>query len=212
MIDIKRWRKKFFRKLFTIFVPIVIFIVMRILWITYRKKYHFIDKPIEGQRIAVSWHGELLLSPQVYRVLQKTYSTSAIISRHFDGELIAKVLGFFNISPLRGSTNSGARQVLINSLKAIKAKQTILLTPDGPRGPRHSMSDGAVALALKSKLPIMAISYIPSSYWQLNSWDEFVIPKPFSRVDIYHQIININNMQKDKAKKHLQSVMNKHSL
>ena len=212
MIDIKMLRKKFFRKLSILFVPTIIFILMRLLWITYRKKYHFIDKSIKGQRIAVSWHGELMLSPQIYRVLEKKYPTSAIISRHFDGELITKVLGFFNISPLRGSTSSGAKHVLINSLKAIKAKDTILITPDGPRGPRHSMSDGAVALALKSKLPIMIINYIPSSYWQLKSWDKFIIPKPFSRVNIYHQIININNMQKDEAKKHLQLLMNRYSL
>ena len=212
MIDIKRWRKKFFRKLSVIFVPTIIFAIMRLLWITYRKEYHFIDKPIEGQCIAVTWHGELLISPQVYRKLRKTQPTSAIISRHFNGELIAKVLGFLDITPLRGSTNRGAKQVLINSIKAIKAKQTIMITPDGPKGPRYSMSDGAVALALRAKLPIMIVNYRPSSYWQLNSWDKFIIPKPFSRLEIYHQIININNMQKEEAKKHLQSAMNRHSL
>jgi len=209
---IKRWRKKFFRKLSIIFVPTIIFIVMRLLWITYRKEYYFIDEPIEEQCIAVTWHGELLVSPQVYRKLRKTQPTSAIISRHFNGELVARVLRFFDITPLRGSTNRGAKQVLINSIKAIKAKQTILLTPDGPKGPRYSMSDGAVALALRAKLPIMVVNYRPSSYWQLSSWDKFIIPKPFSQLQIYHQIININNMQKDKAKEHLQSVMNRYSL
>jgi len=212
VIGIKKWRKKFFRKLSVIFVPTIIFAIMRLLWITYRKKYHFVDKPIEGQCIAVTWHGELLISPQVYRELRKTQPTSAIISRHFNGELIARVLGFLDITPMRGSTNRGAKQVLINSIKAIKAKQTIMITPDGPKGPRYSMSDGAVALALRAKLPIMVVNYRPSSYWQLNSWDKFLIPKPFSKLEIYHQIININNMQKDEAKKHLQSVMNRYSL
>jgi len=212
VIGIKRWRKKFFRKLSIIFVPTLIFLIMRTLWITYRKKYHFIDKPIEGQCIAVTWHGELFISPQVYRELRKTQPTSAIISRHFNGELVAKVLKFFDITPLRGSTNRGARQVLINSIKAIKSKQTIMITPDGPKGPRYSMSDGAVALALMAKLPIMVVNYTPSTYWQLGSWDKFIIPKPFSQLDIYHQIININNMQKEEAKEHLQSVMNRYSL
>jgi len=87
-----------------------------------------------------------------------------------------------------------------------------MITPDGPKGPRYSMSDGAVALALRAKLPIMVVNYRPSSYWQLSSWDKFIIPKPFSQLEIYHQIININNMQKDEAKEHLQSVMNRYSL
>ena len=87
-----------------------------------------------------------------------------------------------------------------------------MITPDGPRGPRYSMSDGAVALALRSKLPIMVVNYIPSSYWQLGSWDRFIIPKPFSKLDIYHQIINLENRDKGEAKKHLQLAMNSYSL
>jgi len=208
----KKWRKKFFRELSIIFVPTIISFLMRLLWITYKKRYHFIDEPIDGQCIAVSWHGELFLTPQIYRKLKKSQPTSAIISRHFNGELIAKVLNSLNIAPLRGSSNRGARQVLINAIKAIKSGQTVLLTPDGPKGPRHSMSDGAVALALKANLPIMAISYKPSSYWQLKSWDRFIIPKPFAQIEIYHQIVKLDNMSKDEAKKHLQSVMNRYSI
>lgn len=185
---------------------------MRSLWFTYRKHYHFIDEPIEEQCIAVTWHGELLISPQVYRELRKNQETSAIISQHFNGELIARVLGFFKILGLRGSSKRGATSVLINAIKAIKKGRTIMITPDGPRGPRYSMSDGAVALALRSKLPIMVVNYIPSSYWQLGSWDKFLIPKPFSKLEIYHQVINFDNMDKDEAKKHLKSTMNSYSL
>ena len=129
----KKQRKKFLRKISTIFVPTIIFVFMYLLWISYRKKYHFIDNPIDEQCIAVTWHGELLISPLVYRKLRKHQPTSAIISRHFNGELIAKVLSFLDISPLRGSSNRGAKQVLINAIKAIKNHQTIMITPDGPK-------------------------------------------------------------------------------
>jgi lysophospholipid acyltransferase (LPLAT)-like uncharacterized protein len=185
---------------------------MRILWFTYRKRYHFINNPIEEQCIAVTWHGELFISPQVYREFRKGQLTSAIISQHFNGELIARVLGFFNIKGLRGSSKRGAKRVLINAIRSIRDGHTIMITPDGPRGPRKSMSDGAVALALRSQLPIMVVNYIPSSYWQLWSWDRFIIPKPFSKLDIYHQIVNFENMDKGEAKKHLQSQMNIYSI
>ena len=185
---------------------------MRILWFTYRKKYHFIDEPIEEQCIAVTWHGELFISPQVYREFRKNQSTSAIISQHFNGELITRVLGFFDIAGLRGSSKRGAKMVLINAIKAIRGGRTIMITPDGPRGPHKSMSDGAVALAIRSKLPIMVVNYIPSSFWQLWSWDKFIIPKPFSKLNIYHQIVNIENMNKDEAKKYLKSIMDIYSI
>jgi lysophospholipid acyltransferase (LPLAT)-like uncharacterized protein len=208
----RAWRKKFFRKFSIVVVPPIIYILMYLLWLSYKKRYHFIDESIDGQIIAVSWHGELLLTPLIYRKLRKQESTSAIISKHFHGELIAKVLSYLKISPLRGSSNRGAKQVLINSIRAIKKGESILLTPDGPRGPRHSMSDGAVALALRANLPIMIISYGAKSYWQLKSWDRFIIPKPFTQIDIYHQIITIKNMQKDEAKEQLQLAMNRYSI
>jgi lysophospholipid acyltransferase (LPLAT)-like uncharacterized protein len=208
----KNWYKYLGRKVSIFIVPSLVYLFMRLLWLSYKKEYHFIDDPIAGQSIAVTWHGELLISPQVYRKLRRTAPTSAIISQHFNGELIARVLGFFGITPLRGSSKRGAKRVLMKAIKAIESGETIMITPDGPRGPRKSMSDGAVALALRSKLPIMVVNYKSSSYWQLRSWDRFVIPKPFAKLHIYHQVVTLKNMDKIVAKKHLQSVMNSYSL
>jgi len=204
--------KKWSRKIGVMLIPPIIFMVMKLLWFTYRKKYHYIDAPIEGQCMAVTWHAELLISPQVYRKLRKQQITSAIIAQHHDGELIARTLGFLNILPLRGSSRRGAKSVLINSIKALKEGHSIMITPDGPKGPRYSMSDGAVALALRANLPLMVVNYKPNSYWKLKSWDQFVIPKPFAKLDIYHQVIELNEMKKEDAKKYLQEQMKQHSL
>jgi lysophospholipid acyltransferase (LPLAT)-like uncharacterized protein len=180
---------------------------MKLLWFTYRKRYHYIDTPIEGQCMAVTWHAELLVSPQVYKKLRKNQKTSAIIAQHHDGELIARTFSFLNILPLRGSSRRGAKSVLIAAIKALKDGSSIMITPDGPKGPRYSMSDGAVSLALRSNLPLMVVNYKASSYWMLNSWDKFIIPKPFSSLEIYHQIIDIQGMEKEKAKEYLKNKM-----
>jgi hypothetical protein len=185
---------------------------MKLLWFTYRKNYHYIDAPIEGQCMAVTWHSELLISPQVYRKLRKYQKTSAIIAQHYDGELIARSFSFLNIEPLRGSSRRGAKAVLIAAIKALKEGKSIMITPDGPKGPRYSMSDGAVSLALRATLPLMVVNYKPSSYWMLNSWDKFLIPKPFAHLDIYHQIIEIEGMEKDEAKKYLTKSMLEYSI
>jgi len=185
---------------------------MKLLWFTYRKKYHYIDPVIEEQCMAVTWHSELLISPQVYRKLRKKQLTSAIIAQHHDGELIARTLGFLNIFPLRGSSRRGAKAVLINAIKALKDGHSVMVTPDGPKGPRYSMSDGAVALALRSDLPLMVVNYKPNSYWQLKSWDKFIIPKPFATLEIYHQVIDLSKMEKEDAKRYLQEQMGKYSL
>ena len=200
-------KKELFRKLGVIVIPPIIFFFMRLFWLTYRKNYHFIDEPIEGQCMAIAWHGELFVAPQVYRTLRKFQKTSAIISKHHDGDLIAKILSFFNIVALRGSSKKGARAVLLSSIKSLKDGYSVMITPDGPRGPRHSMSDGAVALAKRANLPLMVVNFQAESYWQLNSWDRFVIPKPFTSLDIYHQVLNVSNMDREEAKNYLKKHM-----
>ena len=205
-------RKKFFRQLSLIFLPSILFLLMKLLWFSYRKKYHFINDPIEGQCIAVTWHSELLISPQVYKKLRPKQKTSAIISQHHDGEFIAKVFSFLNILPLRGSSRKGAKAVLMSAIKSLKEGYSLMITPDGPKGPRYSMSDGAVALALRANLPIMIVNYQANNFWQLKSWDKFVIPKPFSTLNIYHQCITLSNMSKEEAKQYLQKQMLTHAL
>ena len=200
-------KKEFFRKLGVIVIPPLIFFFMRLFWLTYRKNYHFIDEPIDTQCMAITWHGELFVSPQVYRTLRKTQKTSAIISQHHDGDLIAKTLSFFNIVGLRGSSKKGAKAVLLSAIKSLKEGYSVMVSPDGPRGPRHSMSDGAVALAKRANLPLMVVNFQAKSYWQLKSWDRFVIPKPFTSLEIYHQVLDISKMDRDEAKIYLKKQM-----
>ena len=205
-------RKKFLRALGERVIPPILFFFMRLFWLTYKKNYHFLQDPIDEQCMAITWHGELFISPQVYRALRKNHKTSAIISQHHDGELIAKTLAFFNIVGLRGSSKKGARAVLLGAIKSIKEGYSVMISPDGPRGPRHSMSDGAVALAQKANLPLMVVNFRANSYWQLKSWDRFVIPKPFATLEIYHQIIRLDELTKEDAKLYLQKRMLTHTL
>ena len=152
------------------------------------------------------------MSPQAYRYFHKEQSSSGIISRHFDGEMIARVLMYFSISPLRGSSSRGAKQVLLEAFRALKKGDDLLVTPDGPRGPRHTISDGAIALAQKAKAPVLTVNYIPKSYWQLESWDRFVIPKPFTTIDFYLENVSLEGMNMDEARAFLREKMLVHTV
>ena len=185
---------------------------MRIIWYTTFKKFHFITPIGDEQHVCVTWHGELLMSPQAYRKVHKKQPASAIISSHFDGALIANTLSLLSIRPLRGSSRKGASKVLLEAFRSIKKGEEVLITPDGPKGPRHSMSDGAVGIALKSKLPIFVMNYKASSYWQLGSWDGFVIPKPFSKIDFYMQSVSLEGLELDEASEYLLSKMLKYTI
>ena len=152
------------------------------------------------------------MSPQAYRKIHKDQPASAIISSHFDGSLIAGTLQMLGIRPLRGSTKKGAKQVLLQAFKSIRKGEEVLITPDGPRGPRHSMSDGAVGIALKSDLPIFIMNFTADNYWQLKSWDRFLIPKPFTKVDFYLQSVSLEGMDFEEAKEYLREKMLEHTI
>jgi lysophospholipid acyltransferase (LPLAT)-like uncharacterized protein len=204
--------KQFLKGAGQIVVPPLIYLAMRFIWFTSSKKFHYLTPIGEDQHVCVCWHNELLMSPQAYRKVHKKQAASAIISTHSDGALIAATLKFFNIRALRGSTKNAAKQVLLQAFKSIKSGEEVLITPDGPRGPRHSMSDGAIGIALKSKLPIFVMNYKAENYWQLKSWDRFVIPKPFSKIDFYLQSISLEGMEFDEAKAYLRMKMLEHTI
>lgn len=193
-------------------IPPLGYLFMRFIWLTSHKKFHYITQIDDSQHVCVCWHGELFMSPQAYRHVHKKHPASAIISSHFDGSLIAGTLAKFNIRSLRGSSRKGAKQVLIQAFKSIKQGEEVLITPDGPKGPRHAMSDGAIGIALKSKLPIFVMNFQAKRYWKLRSWDKFVIPKPFTQVDFYIQSISLDNMDLEEARAYLSSKMLAHTI
>jgi len=204
--------KPFFRGVGAAIVPPILYVLMRLIWWSSRKRFHYITPIDDSQHVCVCWHGELLMSPQAYRKIHKKQPASAIISSHFDGSLIAGTLSLLKIRPLRGSTKKGARQVLLQAFKSIKEGEEVLITPDGPRGPRHAMSDGAIGIALKSKLPIFVMNYKASSYWQLKSWDRFIIPKPFGTIEFYIQSLSLDGMGLEEAKVYLREKMLEHTI
>ena len=204
--------KKILRQVGQVIIPPLVYLLMRIIWFTSAKKFHFISPVGDEQHVCVCWHGELLMSPQAYRKIHKKHPASAIISSHFDGSLIASTLKMLSIRSLRGSSRNGAKQVLLQAFKSIKSGEEVLITPDGPKGPRHHMSDGAIGIALKSKLPVFVMNYRAEKYWQLNSWDRFVIPKPFTKVDFYLQSISLEGMELDEAKEYLLGKMLEHTI
>jgi lysophospholipid acyltransferase (LPLAT)-like uncharacterized protein len=204
--------KQFLRSIGRAVLPPLGYVLMRFYWFTSQKNFHIEGEITPQQHIVVCWHGELLCSPQAYRHFHPKQPSSGIISRHFDGEIIARILGYFGIVPLRGSSSKGAKQVLLEAFRALKKGDDLLVTPDGPRGPRHEISQGALALAMKAKAPILAVNYIPSSYWQLKSWDRFVVPKPFARLDFYLKVVSVEGMEIDEANAHLRAKMLEHTV
>ena len=203
--------KKFFRALALIIVPFVGSLVIRILYFTNKKEFHAPKDLGDENFIMACWHGELLMIPYAYTRYRKTPNVKLIISEHFDGNLIAKTLSFFHFGAIRGSSRRGAAKALIAAIKELKNGFDLGITPDGPKGPRHSVADGIVVMAQKSKTKIVLVEIVPSKFWQLNSWDKFTIVKPFGTIKYYiSDLIDVEGMELEEAKKMIQEGLLRH--
>lgn len=133
--------------------------------------------------IGAFWHGRLLILPCFWPVERPA---QLLISRHRDGEVIARVLDRFGLATVRGSTAKGRNEkgggaALRAMVRGLKGGICVGITPDGPRGPRMRASEGIVALARLTEVPIIPLTYSaqPAITWQ--SWDRFLLPLPFAR-------------------------------
>jgi len=202
-------RKQLFRRMAVWIFPPIIYILMWFIYLTNRKYWHFNGKFPDSSAVIAFWHGELLMAPFVYGKLGTKREISVMISDHFDGEIISRVIGLFGMKSIRGSSRKGAAKALIAALKSVRDKgENIGITPDGPKGPRHTVSDGTVVIAQKSSIPVIIINCHPRSFWQASSWDKFTLPKPFGSIDFYiSEPIYVNGMSKDEAKSYIRERM-----
>lgn len=184
-------------------VPPIGYLFIRLLYLSCKKRYHLPEEPMPEEPYLVAfWHGEILMDPFLFLKTTPGRKMALMISEHFDGELIAKTASYFGFDFVRGSSRKGAIKVLKESFRKIAEGYSIAISPDGPKGPRHSVADGIVVIAQKKRMKIVTYNYKASRYWQLKSWDRFVIPKPFSTLDFYASApFDVTGMEREEAKK-----------
>ncbi|MDP3302221.1 MAG: lysophospholipid acyltransferase family protein [Sulfuricurvum sp.] len=206
-------RKRFLRALALNLVPFIGAFLIRIIYLTSRKRFHMPQTVPQEPVIFAFWHGDLLMQPYLYYQFRKTPKAKVLISDHFDGQIIASIMTFFRLGTIHGSTTRGGAKVLIQGLKSLSEGYDIGITPDGPKGPRYTVSDGVVVMAQKRQAKVIVYSCVPSSYWQLGSWDRFVIPKPFGILDFYaSEPIDLEGLEMDAAKERLYNALMLHAL
>ncbi len=106
-----------------------------------------------------------------------------LISQHRDGEWINQVAVALGYKTARGSSTRGGTAAL-RQLAASARENSIVMTPDGPRGPRRQMSQGAAYLGAKLQIPIIPVGVGVRSCWRLNTWDQAPIPKPGGQIRV----------------------------
>jgi lysophospholipid acyltransferase (LPLAT)-like uncharacterized protein len=144
--------------------------------LTFRACYDdpdFAPQNKRGRRgLYLFWH-EMLLLPPVYA----RHGFCALASQHADGELIAQLVHMLGGRAVRGSTSKSGLTALREMMRAGRFRH-LAITPDGPRGPRRVLKQGAVFLASKTGMPLVPVGLAPRDCWRHRSWDRMAIPKP----------------------------------
>ncbi len=144
----------------------------------------------KGERVIYAfWHGRMLL-PTYHLRNQSIY---ALVSRHRDGEYLARILHHLGSRTLRGSTSRGGGRALLLMAKKLKEGFDGAFTPDGPRGPIYKVKEGVIRLAQKTQMPIIPLSSNANRRKvYLDNWSKFILPRFFSRgIIIYGKPIRV---------------------
>ncbi len=151
------------------------------LWVkTLKVEVEFLSAP-KFPSIVAFWHGRMFLLP--FALKEYAGKVAILISRHRDGELIAQIVEKMGFKTVRGSAGKGkgGERAFKEMVKLIEEGYTVAITPDGPKGPREVAKPGVAKLAIKTGVPVYPLTFSANRKFNLNSWDRFLIPYPFSK-------------------------------
>lgn len=110
----------------------------------------------------------------------------SLVSQSKDGEILSSILNNWKYIVVRGSSSKAGKEALNKVINLAETGNSVVLTPDGPRGPAGFIKHGALIISYECQIPI-----IPMKIYNYNkkiifkSWDKFEIPLPFSKCQVH---------------------------
>ncbi len=144
------------------------------------------------------WHGRMVVALPLPGHAHSGYHV--LVSQSGDGDVSERLLHAFGYEVIRGSSSRGGARSLREMLAVLRAGHPLVITPDGPRGPRHSMNLGLAWMARATGHPIVPCGFAAEPAWRLSSWDRFTIPKRGARVAcVYGEPLSVGREGGDAA-------------
>jgi len=106
---------------------------------------------------------------------------NALQSSHSDGMITSLAFQYLGMNVILGSSKKGGMQAFRKMVKCLQLGESIAITPDGPKGPKEKVKEGIIKLAQMTNTPIIPLVWATRKYKIINSWDNFVLPYPFSK-------------------------------
>ncbi len=155
---------------------------------------HIVEHIAGRPAIAAFWHERLPMLPALWFHMWARGARGVprvLVSKHRDGRFIGTVVRRFGVQVVHGSsskdgtardvTEKGGAASIRVLLGELQAGQHVLITPDGPRGPRRRAAPGVAQLAGLSGAPVLPVGAQTTRHRVLPTWDRMHVPLPFGR-------------------------------
>jgi lysophospholipid acyltransferase (LPLAT)-like uncharacterized protein len=140
------------------------------------------NKPIDtSNKIFIFWHSKMLIGWWLF----KKEDYLALVSKSRDGDILTRLLHNWKYNVIRGSSSKGGKDALEQIFGEITDGNSVVITPDGPRGPAKEIKNGALIISNRTGYPIIPVQINYSKKKILDkNWDKFEIPLPFSKCEV----------------------------
>ena len=128
-----------------------------------------------------AWHQQFFSAIRHFREYRR-FHPHIMISRSKDGALIAGIAHRTGWHPIRGSSSRGGREAMRDVITGLRGSRLAGHIVDGPRGPAGQVKAGVIRMAIATQAVIVPFYVTADKAWYFNSWDRFMLPKPFARV------------------------------
>jgi len=141
-----------------------------------------VERLVREQRVPVIyalWHSHVFFVP-LFRTYERR-AVSVLLSAHRDAQIVGVAARLRGIRLVFGSSTRGGAKAYLQLLTVLQGSQSVVMTPDGPKGPAERVKSGVIRLAQQSGCAIVPVALASSRLHRLKSWDRSLLPLPFSK-------------------------------
>jgi len=135
-----------------------------------------------GGAVYATWHQRM---PYHFHHFGSCHVT-VMISQSKDGEYAVRIASWLGFKNVRGSSTRGGSKALRELVQRIREGEIGGMLADGPQGPARVAKMGSVIIARDAEVPLVPVLWGADRCWIFNSWDRYLVPKPFARLVIYY--------------------------
>jgi len=121
--------------------------------------------------------------------------------------VVLRLIGVDKI--ILGSTGHSGREAADQLVEYLRRGYSTVIMPDGPAGPPCVLKKGILHMSMQSGVPIVAMQFSASKFFELKTWDRKKWPYPFSTIKMKIGIpIQITRDNLDEAPKRITAALN----